>query len=106
MKKILTNEKGKGRINLVLVSDAEIQRLNRRFRHKDKPTDVLSFSMDEDGVLGDIAISTETTRRNAKKYGVSYKTEMKRLVIHGVLHLLGYDHGVRMRHAEEIYQKL
>ncbi|MBI5399369.1 rRNA maturation RNase YbeY [Candidatus Saganbacteria bacterium] len=105
MKNILTREKGKGTINLSFVSDEEMRGLNRRFRKKDKPTDVLSFLMDEDGILGDLVISTETTKRNAKKYGVSYKTEVKRLVIHGVLHLLGYDHGVKMRHAEKIYQK-
>ena len=112
--KILKNEsleisrdkKGKGSINLVLITDQEIRRLNREFRGKDKPTDVLAFSMGEDGVLGDIAISTETAKKNAKRYGVSYRAELKRLVIHGVLHLLGYDHGRKMRHAEEIYQKL
>lgn len=104
--KILKNEKRRGKINLALVNDKEIRRLNATFRHKDKPTDVLAFPMDEDGIIGDIAISTETTERNAKRYGVSYKTELKRLVVHGALHLLGYDHGKRMKDAEEIYQKL
>ncbi|MFH1347317.1 MAG: rRNA maturation RNAse YbeY, partial [Candidatus Margulisiibacteriota bacterium] len=46
------------------------------------------------------------TKRNAQRYGVSYREEMTRLVIHGVLHLLGYEHGRKMRHAEEIYKKL
>lgn len=106
IRKILKNEKRQGTINLVLVDDKEIQRLNATFRHKDKPTDVLAFPMNEDGILGDIAISTETTERNARRYGVGYKAELKRLVVHGVLHLLGYDHGKRMRDAEKIYQKL
>jgi len=106
IRKILTKEKQKGKINLALVSDIEIQKLNRAFRHKDKPTDVLAFPMNEDGILGDIAISEETTKKNAESYGVTYRQELKRLVIHGVLHLLGYDHGKKMRHAEEIYQKL
>ncbi|MEE8638760.1 MAG: rRNA maturation RNase YbeY, partial [Candidatus Margulisiibacteriota bacterium] len=61
--------------------------------------------MGENGVLGDIAISKETTQKNAKRFGVSYKNELKRLVIHGILHLLGYDHGRKMRDAEEVYQK-
>ncbi|MBU0502524.1 MAG: rRNA maturation RNase YbeY, partial [Candidatus Margulisbacteria bacterium] len=52
-----------------------------------------------------IAISTETTKSNAKKYGVSYKQELKRLVIHGVLHLCGYKHGKEMQNAEKNYQK-
>jgi probable rRNA maturation factor len=62
--------------------------------------------MDEDGILGDIAISTETAARNAKRYRVSLKREMKRLVVHGVLHILGYDHGEEMKNAEKVYQKL
>ena len=106
IRKILTREKQQGKINLILVSDKDIHRLNRDFRHKDKPTDVLAFPMNEDGILGDIAISEETTRKNAQRYGVTYRQELKRLVIHGVLHLLGYDHGKKMRHAEKICQKL
>lgn len=106
IKSILKKEKAKGEVNLILVGDKEIHRLNKKFRKKDKPTDVLAFPMGEEGILGDIAISTETTKRNAKHYGVSYKQELKRLVIHGVLHLVGYDHGRKMSNAEKIYQKL
>ena len=106
VKKILKRERVKGKINIVLVKDKEIRRLNKRFRKKDKATDVLAFPMGEEGILGDIAISTETTKKNAKRYGASYKSELKRLVVHGVLHLLGYDHGKRMSNAEKIYQGL
>ncbi|MDD5382843.1 MAG: rRNA maturation RNase YbeY [Candidatus Margulisbacteria bacterium] len=106
IKKILRSEKRTGEVNLVLMGDAEIRRLNRRFRHKDKATDVLAFPLGEDGILGDIAISTETAKKNAVKYGNRYQQELKRLVVHGVLHLLGYDHGKRMSRAEKIYQKL
>ena len=106
IRKVLKAEKAKGKINLRLMKDKEIRELNRKFRKKDKPTDVLAFPMGEEGVLGDIAISTETAKRNAKRYGVGYDQEMKRLVIHGALHLLGYDHGRKMRRAEEIYQEL
>lgn len=105
IKRILKAEKAKGKVNLVLMNDTEIRKLNARFGKKDKATDVLAFTMGENGVLGDIAISKETTQKNAKRFGVSYKDELKRLVIHGVLHLLGYDHGRKMRHAEEVYQK-
>jgi probable rRNA maturation factor len=105
-KKILKKEKGKGEINLMLITDKEMRKLNRKFRGKDKATDVLSFRMGEDGILGDIAISTQTAKRNAKRFGVSYGFELKRLFVHGALHLLGYRHGKEMRHAEEIYQKL
>ena len=105
IKKVLKKEKAKGRINLVLMSDREIKKLNRKFRKKDKATDVLAFPMREEGILGDIAISVETAKRNAKCFGISYKQELKRLVVHGVLHLLGYKHGKEMRDAAEIYQK-
>ncbi len=105
IRKILKREKARGKVNLVLMTDKEIRKLNRRFRDKNKATDVLAFPMGEAGILGDIAISTETAKRNAKRFGVSYKSELKRLVIHGVLHLLKYKHGKEMRNAEEIYQK-
>ena len=104
--KILKAEKAKGKVNLVLMRDRRIRDLNRSFRKMDKATDVLAFPMGEEGILGDIAISVETTGRNARRFGVSYKDELKRLVIHGLLHLLGYDHGRKMRRAEKIYQKL
>lgn len=106
IKQVLKKERVKGEINLVLTNDKEIHKLNKRYREKDKPTDVLSFYMGEEGIIGDIAISTETARKNAPRFGNTYKQELKRLVIHGALHLLGYDHGRKMKHAEEIYQKL
>ncbi len=106
VKKILKKERVKGKINIVLVDDEAIRRLNKKFRKKDKATDVLAFPMGEEGIRGDIAISRETTKKNAKSYGASYKSELKRLVIHGVLHLLGYGHGERMSNAEKNYQGL
>lgn len=104
IKKIIKGEKKQGEIDLSFVADRKIHELNKKFRKKDRPTDVLSFNYDGK-ILGDVIISRETTRRNAKKYGVAYHDEVKRLVIHGTLHVLGYDHGRRMRHAEEIYSK-
>jgi probable rRNA maturation factor len=111
IKTILKAEQTQGIINLVLIRDEEMRKLNYRYRKKDKATDVLAFPMGEDGILGDIAISTETARRNAKHFGVTYKEELKRLVIHGVLHVIGYDHSPKMRakekeyYAQEIYKK-
>lgn len=82
-----------------LVGDAEIQRLNRDYRGKDRPTDVLAFAMREgarapgdEAVLGDVVISIETATRQAFRRGVSAAAEVRALLIHGVLHLLGYDH--------------
>jgi len=69
---IVKKEKGKGKVNILIMGDKEMHKLNKKYRKKNKPTDVLSFYMGEEGVLGDIAISKETTKRNAKKYGVTY----------------------------------
>lgn len=102
---MIRKEKNDGRVDVSLVNDRTIRRLNRSFRRKDKPTDVLAFRYGEKGILGDVVISKDTALRNAKRYGVSYRRELKRLVIHGVLHVLGYDHGRKMSHAEEIYAK-
>ena len=92
-----------------MVNDRRIRQLNRKFRSKDKPTDVLAFPYNElvgpEKLLGDVIISRETTRRNVKRFKVSYQVELKRLVIHGVLHVLGYDHGKRMSYAEKVYSQ-
>jgi probable rRNA maturation factor len=91
----------RGELAIALVSDARIRALNRQFRRKDSPTDVLSFANEEAGreppdlrprVLGDIVISTMTARRQAAEAGHSYASELKVLALHGLLHLLGYDH--------------
>jgi probable rRNA maturation factor len=76
----------RGDIAIALVSDRRIRTLNRSYRRKDVPTDVLSFDP------CDIVISTDTARRQAREAGHSYATELKVLALHGLLHLLGYDH--------------
>ena len=88
-----------GEISVLFVDDSFIQELNKRFREKDRPTDVLSFLMDgvkqpesmEYLVLGDIAISLETARRQAAERQSELKDEVTLLLIHGMLHLLNYD---------------
>jgi probable rRNA maturation factor len=77
---------------IAFVSDKSIHRLNRRFRNVDKPTDVLSFPAEEETNLGDIAISVETAAAQAKENGLSFETEIAQLILHGLLHLCGYDH--------------
>jgi len=105
VRRIIKEEGLKGKVDVSLVDDDEIKKLNRKFRKKDRPTDVLAFSYDGDKLLGDVIISRETARRNARRFGVPLGSEMKRLVVHGVLHVLGYDHGRKMSHAEKIYAK-
>ncbi len=78
--------------HVIMCSDAAIKKLNRQFRDKDKATDVLSFNYDEPDLLGEIYISLERARSQAKEYHVSFEAEIKRLFVHGMFHLLGYDH--------------
>ena len=81
--------------NILVTTSRELRALNRRFRGKDQPTDVLSFSPEPgfgDTFAGDIAISAEIARQNARSLGHSDAQEIKILVLHGVLHLAGYDH--------------
>jgi probable rRNA maturation factor len=85
-------------VAIALLPDARVRALNRRYRGKDKATDVLSFAAEAsgpstvDGFLGDIVIATGTARRQARDAKHSYQTELRVLALHGLLHLLGYDH--------------
>ena len=101
---------GEGAVTVVLADDATLRDLNARFRHRDRVTDVLSFPLgeeDEGGgtYLGDVVVSLERARSQAPRFGNDVETELARLVAHGLLHLLGYDHhrpadGRRMKAAE------
>ena len=85
----------KGQVTVLLTTDAAIRKLNRQFRGKNKATDVLSFpaeGLGAQGIAGDLAISATTALGQAKEQGHSLATEIKVLVLHGLLHLAGYDH--------------
>jgi probable rRNA maturation factor len=113
---------GKADVTVCLVSDAEIARMNEKFRKKKGPTDVLSFpavtrrrpaseggpykKMKEGEYLGDIAISPATARRYAKKNGRTLASELRVLILHGVLHLLGYDHETDHGEMDRVERKL
>ena len=80
-------------VTIAFISDQKIRELNRQFRNIDKATDVLSFPSDSsDGEMGDIAISIETAARQAKQSGLTLDGEIAQLLLHGLLHLSGYDH--------------
>lgn len=84
-----------GKISVLVTDNRELRSLNRRFRHKDTPTDVLSFPAGAGAVsdfAGDIAISADIAAANALQLGHSAIEEIKILILHGVLHLAGYDH--------------
>jgi len=85
----------KGTVNVLLTTSAEMKSLNRRFRGKDKATDVLSFPAEPGGdkkLAGEIAIATEIAGQNARLLGHGVAEEIKILALHGILHLRGYDH--------------
>jgi len=82
----------RGEVNIRVTSNRELENLNRRFCRKNKPTDVLSFPSAVPKVAGDIAISANIAAANAADFGHSTETELKILVLHGLLHLAGYDH--------------
>jgi probable rRNA maturation factor len=113
---------GEAGITVCLVSDAEIARMNEKFRKKKGPTDVLSFPsvtrrrpsrpgrrsrrVKGGEFLGDIAISPATARRYAKKNGRTLSSELQVLILHGVLHLLGYDHETDQGEMGRMERKL
>jgi probable rRNA maturation factor len=80
-------------LSIALVSDREMRGLNLRFRGKDATTDVLSFPLEERGHLGDVVISIDAARRQAREGGWALSAELRRLLAHGILHCRGYDHG-------------
>ena len=102
-------DRPRAELSLAFVSDPTIRELNRCYRNRDTPTDVLSFPLADEvcpELLGDVVISVDTLRRQARQRKRSVTDELQRLLIHGILHLLGYDHegspaeARRMRKAE------
>ena len=105
-------------VTVCLVSDSAIARLNRTFRGKPGPTDVLSFpangasarssdsSTSSTSNLGDIAISPESARRNARRSARPLAQELRILILHGVLHLMGYDHETDHGEMERLERRL
>ena len=103
-------------LSILIVDDDDLRRYNRHYRQQDEPTDVLSFAVQEgshlsaempdalaaelDAELGDLLLAFPYASRQAERYGHSLAAELQLLVVHGTLHLLGYDHDTETRHAE------
>lgn len=113
MKRIFNHVKEKQTMQIIFVTQDEIQRLNQTYRNIDKPTDVLSFVNDDpmDKSLGDIFISVDQATIQAKDFGHSLDRELGFLAVHGYLHLKGYDHHtpdeekIMIEKQEEILKK-
>ena len=82
----------KGEVSILFCGDRKMRTLNRLYRKKDRPTDVLAFPAEAEGLLGDIVISVPFAARQANRRGEPTSREIDRLLLHGFLHLLGYDH--------------
>ena len=87
--------------NIIIIDNPTIHKINKEYRDKDAPTDVISFALEDDKtviepdgvrILGDIYISIDKVHKQALEYGHSFKRELSFLAVHGLLHLLGYDH--------------
>ncbi len=99
LKRVFEIDRKDGEVSVLFLDDKEIRKLNREYRGVDRPTDVLSFALNEGDLpdpypeaLGDIVISVESAARQAEEAGCSFENEITRLLVHGALHLLGYDH--------------
>lgn len=99
-------------LSLLLVDDRQIQELNRRYLGRDKPTNVLAFSMREGEdkslhphLLGDLVISIETAKRQSKQSGFNEMEMLALLLVHGILHLIGYEHEGTRREARKMTAK-
>ncbi len=121
-KKVLLSENRKiETISLAFVDKEEIRKLNKKFRRKNKATDVLSFELKESfgmehsaelsrshqgkKYLGEIIICPEIVKKNAKKYKISIRDEVLKVFVHGILHLCGYDHEKSKKEAEKMEKK-
>ena len=99
----LNNKENQYEISLLITNDETIHLLNKEYRQKDKPTDVLSFPMEDEAMLGDIVISLDTAKNQALERDINVDREVAFLFIHGLLHLLGYDHETSVEDEKEMF---
>ena len=98
--------RARGGVTIAIVPDARVRALNNQYRRTDSSTDVLSFPAGEPGLLGDIVIAAGVARLQARQAGHSLQTELRVLALHGLLHLLGYDHEHDDGRMAQLEQKL
>lgn len=113
--KVLEKEnKKKAKLSVALIKEKEIRQLNKRYLGKDQATDVLAFPETKylkkkfktgDDVLGEIVICPQVVKKNANKFNSPFEKELCQVLIHGILHLLGYNHEKSVREAEKMEEK-
>ncbi len=99
-------------LSVLIVDDPEIATLNQKYLHRSGPTNVIAFPMHTDvfpninpGLLGDVVISVETAAREGEHIGIGMEARIIQLLVHGILHLIGYDHEQSETQAEKMAQK-
>ena len=103
-RKVLTIENRKlNELSIALVEPKRIKELNKKYRKKNKITDILSFKYNNNS--GEIVICPEVVKKNSKKFCLTFKKELTRALIHGILHLLGYDHEKSKRESKKMEKK-
>jgi rRNA maturation RNase YbeY len=95
LRDLISNEHARtGEINIIFTSDRKVLELNREYLSRENLTDIITFDYTENKVIaGDLFISVPRVKENAEKFKVTFKAELKRVIVHGVLHLLGYEDG-------------
>lgn len=116
--KVLEGEKAEGDLSIALVGQGRIRKLNKKYRGKNRVTDVLAFPESKMVLekfqvnispkvktLGEIVICLREVKKNAKRFGTIFEEELAKVLIHGILHLLGYDHEKEAERAKEMREK-
>ena len=103
-KKILSSQSVDKKIVIAFISSLEIKKLNKKYFKKDRSTDILSFSPIEEDSLGELALCVEKIKKQARERELSFEKEMSYLLLHGLLHLLGYHHEKGGAEEKRMYQ--
>ncbi len=103
-RKVLTKEQSKRELTLVFLDKKPAKKLNLEFRGKDYATDVLSFDSLEPSSFGELILCPDVLKKQSKEHKMTYQLELGYMVLHGVLHLLGYDHEASATDAEEMFK--
>lgn len=102
-RKVLSARQAQRELTLVFLDKKPAQKLNAEFRGRNYATDVLSFDSVDPSSMGELILCPEVLKRQAKEHGLSYQKELGYMVLHGTLHLLGYDHEVNEKDAEKMF---
>lgn len=102
-RKVFTKEDTRKELTLVFLNSAQAKKTNRQFRGKDYATDVLSFEAMSPEALGELILCPQVLQKQAKEHGLKYQEELGYMIVHGILHLLGYDHETGPQDAERMF---